>query len=157
MNTTDLTTSITVIGEDTPTEVLLDAGDKIAALGEILRDVKRMWEAKMIERIEAKGPIQCGDILYRVGNPPKTTCTNLPRAVEAVLIAVGGDFDRFCEHLSSGALKHGACKGTLPPEEFERFFLVEREKELQSDEATPRRLAKINLGFVRTIQPALTK
>src|SRR5688500_2803610 len=107
MNTSELGTSIVTIGEETPTEQLLAAGDAIARLGEILRDFKSQWEAKMIARIEATGPIQDGDWLYRVGNPPKTTCNNVPQTVQALLEAVGGDFDRFCECLSSGAIKHG--------------------------------------------------
>jgi hypothetical protein len=158
MNTAELENQIIRMADDVPTERLLEAGDKIARLKELVREVDALWQQKMIQRIEADGPIQDGDILYRVGNPPKTTCRDLPAAVEAVLVNVGGDFQRFCEHLASGALKHGACKATLPPDEYDRLFLVEREAELQKDEATPRRLAKVHLAFVRRpAAPALTK
>lgn len=149
MNTLDLEQSIVCIGEEAPTEMLLDVGDKIAALGEFYKEIRRQWEAKMIERIEAAGPIVSGDILYRVGNPPTTKCVNVAAAVEAVLTHVGGDFETFCQHLAAGALKHGACKQTLPPEDYDRLFVTERKQELTEDEATPKRLAKLNLAFVR--------
>lgn len=149
METTALTTEITVLGETTPTETLLEAGDKIARLGEVYKEVKQLWEAKMIERIESFGPIQDGDWLYRVGNPPETKCVNLPGTVQALLETLGGDFDRFCEHLSSGAIKHGAARQTLADADFHRLFTVTREPELQKDEAMPRRLNKVNVAFIR--------
>ncbi len=155
METTALETSIVQLGEFSSTEVLLEAGDKLARLGEFLKEMRGRWEAAMVQRIESAGPIQDGEILYRVGNPPKTTCNDNAAAVEAVLIAVGGDFGKLCEHLSSGALKHGACKGTLAEADYARLFTVTREPELQADPATPKRLAKINLAFMRPARTAL--
>lgn len=149
MELTRLATEIVGTGEYTTTDLLLDYGDKIAAAKQVLREVEAEWERRMIERIDRDGPIKCGEILYRVGNPPKTTCLNLPGAVQAVLESVGGDFDVFCQHLSANALKHGACQKTLPPERYAELFHVEREKELTKDEATPRRLAKLNLAYCR--------
>ena len=136
-------------GDDTPTDLLLDLGDRIAAARELVKEINRRWEAAMVERIDRDGPIKCGEILYRVGEPPKTTCLNLPGAVQAVLENVGGDFDLFCQHLSANALKHGACSKTLPPDVYAALFHTEHEKKLQHDEATPRRLAKISLAFCR--------
>jgi hypothetical protein len=148
MNTNELETSIVGIGENTPLETLLAAGDAVARLGEFQRDLKAQWEQKMIARIDATGPIVCGDIIYTVKTPPKTTCVDVPGTVRALLEHVGGDFDALCSHLSTGAIKHGAAKSTLPPEEFERLFIVEREQKLNADEATPRRLNKLNQKYI---------
>lgn len=149
MNTDSLNTALIQMPEDVTTDVLLEAGYQIARLKEIVKEVNTMWEAKMVERIQATGPIKDGDNLYRVGSPPKTSCNNVPAAVEALLLGVGGDFNVFCEHLSSGALKYGAFKATLGEDEFAKHFTVTREPELQTDEATPRRLQKLNLAFSR--------
>lgn len=149
MDTAILQVNVESIEAETPTEMLLEAGDRIAVLKQLVKDVERLWEQKMIERIEATGPIQDGDWLYRVGNPSVTKCNDVPATLEAILTHVDGDFTRLCEHLASGAIKHGSAKQTLAPEEFERLFTVTRESELQKDEATPRRLAKVNLAFVR--------
>lgn len=155
MDTNELTNAIVQIPDvadaapETRIVTLLDVGERIAALGEILKDARQMWERKMVQQIQAHGPVKCGDTLYTVKTPPTTKCVDVPGAVQAIFVATGGDFDRFCEHLSSGAIKHGASKQTLSPEEFDRLFVVTREPELSADEATPARLKKINLAFIR--------
>lgn len=149
MNLTHLSTSIAVLPDEVDAETLLLLGDQIDFATKLLKEVRSRWESSMVKLIDREGPVKSGDILYRVGEPPKTTCLNLPGAVQAVLESVGGDFDQFCSHLSSGALKHGACSKTLAPEVYEQFFMVERKRELQTDEATPRRLSKLNLAFSR--------
>lgn len=149
MDTDSLNTAIVTLAPDAPTELLLEFGDKLDSLQEKLKEMRRVWENHMIDRINAEGAIKNGDILYRVGYPPTTKCVNLAGAVEAVLTTVGGDFEAFCAHLSANALKHGQCSKTLPPEKYAELFQTDRKAELQADEATPRRLSKTNLAFCR--------
>lgn len=102
--------------------------------------------------IKAHGPVRIGEMLYYVGpekKPPKVL--DLPAAVEALLMQVGGDFAAFCEHLASGALKYGAFKVTMGDEEFAKHFAVEVVDKLNAEpaEAAEKKLRKLNLAFVK--------
>lgn len=132
-----------------------DVGAKLMALdrfAEWLKEARAEVEASAKEYIEEHGPVRVGDILYYVGrkkSQPK--CVNVPAAVEAVLQAVGGDFDVFCQHLASGALKYGAVRQTLPAEQYAELFKVEERDELIGEDAAKveRRLQKADTRFLK--------
>lgn len=147
METTELETSIIQCGEQTPVETLLQAGDQIARLGEFHRQVKQMWEAKMVEHINRHGPVEVGDVRFYVGVVKKTRCVNVPGAVEALLSRVEGDFARFCDHLSTGAVKYGAARDTLAPEDFDRLFVTEVEDDLKTGKPV-KRLQRADQRFI---------
>lgn len=147
MDTNELEVSIVQCGEQTPVETLLQAGDQIARLGEFHRQVKQMWEAKMVEHINRHGPVEVGDVRYYVGTVKKTKCLDVPGTVEALLSRVEGDFGRFCEHLSTGAVKYGAARETLAPDDFDRLFVTEVEQDLKEGKPV-KRLQKADQRFI---------
>jgi hypothetical protein len=146
MDTNELETSIVQIADDAPVPVLLEAGDKLAALGEFLKEARAMWEAKMVEHIQRNGPVEVGTVRYYVGPKRTTKCVDVPGAVEALLAKVEGDFQRFCDHLSSGAVKYGAARDTLDPADFDRLFTTTEETELK--EGKPR-LQRVDTKYLR--------
>jgi hypothetical protein len=148
METKELETSIVQVGEETPTDVLLEVGDKIAALGEFVRDLKRQWESKMVDRIEAAGPIVVGDIRYYVGPDKDTKCVNQTATLEACMEASGGDVAAFTEVLSSNAFKPGACRKLLAPERFAVLF-VTTERVVLKEGKPAKQLQKTDTRFLR--------
>lgn len=148
MNTEPIEIFLARMTPETPTDVLLQVGDKLQRLSELLRELKQLHEAKMIERIERDGPIVAGDIRWYVGAKKMTRCSDVPATVEALLTATGGDLTRFSEHLSSGAVKYGAARQTLPADEYGRLFVTTEEPELKEGKPT-KVLQKINTAFLR--------
>jgi hypothetical protein len=113
-----------------------------------LADLQDRCEALMIEWIKANGDLQISDTArYYVGTPKTTKCTDLPGAIETILTTVGGDFTKFCEILSSNAIKYGAAKKVLTQEDFERLFKVEERETLE--EGKVKKLIKADERFVR--------
>jgi hypothetical protein len=75
-------------------------------------------------------------MLYWVGTVKKSPkCIHVETAVEKLLDACGGDFERFCRHLAAQPIKYGAAKATLAQDVYESLFVVEEVEELQSDDA----------------------
>lgn len=124
----------------------------LEALREWAKQACQQIEKSAEEWIKDNKPVQVGELLYWVGpvkKPPK--CVHIPTAIEKLLDACGGDFERFCTHLSSGAIKYGAARATLPQDVYESLFVVEEVEELQSDEAAKamRKLQKAPVHFLK--------
>lgn len=121
-------------------DVLTIRGDVQFLTGQITEAVKFLKQNldEACQRwIEANGAIQCGTKRLYVGPVKNTKCRALPAAVKALLDSVGGDFDQFCECLSSGALKYGACKQVMGEETWAQHFEVTEKSELKEGVATP--------------------
>lgn len=104
------------------------------AIWQWAKDAKSAIEQSAIERLkEIGGSVRVGEICYWVGREKKDPkCVNIKATVEALMDATGGDFEKFCQHLSANAIKHGAAKKTLGPDEFARLFRQETVDKLQS-------------------------
>lgn len=112
-------TSPTATDED-----FLAAQDLEASLKQIVRDYSARLEEAAIAYIQRRGgSVETLTARFYVGTAKTTKCRDVPRAVDAVLQACGGDFDRLMECLASQPLKHGACKAVLG-DEWERHFEV---------------------------------
>lgn len=123
----------------------------IERLAEWIKEARKLFDESLFEYIEQHGSVQAGELVYFIGptkKPPK--CQDVPAAVEAVLRAVEGDFERFCDHLSSGALKYGACRTTIGDEQFLKLWRIEEPVELQCEmpAKAERKLQKFNPAFV---------
>lgn len=88
--------------------------------------IRKLCEQMFIEWITENGDLEAGNgIRYYVGADKKTKCVDVAATVESLLASVDGDFKRFCEHLASDAIKHGAARKTLPPADYDRLFKTE--------------------------------
>ncbi len=81
--------------------------------------------------------------------------TSALATVEALLTATNGDFQAFCEVLSSNALKHGAARKVLPEEVYSQFFVTEVAEDLKEG-GTKKKLQKFDERFLPTPAAAPT-
>ncbi len=126
-----LARQVTGISDTMSKDEVLEVYDHVRFYLAGLKDIQRQCETAMIKHIKAHGDIEAGNgVRYFVGVTKTTKCTDVPAAVEAVMHATGGDFVRFCDVLASQALKHGACKKVLPPEQYGKLFVVETKEVL---------------------------
>jgi hypothetical protein len=49
---------------DSDVEQLAECIGKLKALGERVRELRRMFEEKMLERLDASGPVEVGEVRY---------------------------------------------------------------------------------------------
>lgn len=143
----DLETAIITTSPDDDTHKLLELYFRLKAYIERGRDMKLMLEEKLVENLSANGPVMVGDVQYRAGVKKTTKCQNLPGAVQALLESVGGDFDAFCQCLSSNAIKYGAAREPLG-DRWDEFFKVEEQLELVEGKAK-KSLIEVNTKFMR--------
>jgi len=141
---------VTRISEASTDEDWLLALNNITAyIAELMR-LKAVLMAVGLEIVTLRGPIKVRPgVVYRKTNPKTTKCTDLPGAVEALLDASGGDFGKFVNVLSSGAIKPGAASKVLSPEAYKRFFLTTYPDTLEeSGGKTAGRLARVDDFFL---------
>lgn len=111
------------------------------------RELKAELEAKVIEHIEANGPLTIGPMLTKVvAYEPETKCQDVPGAVEAIMATERG-FAALGECLSVNAVKHGAAKRVLSAEDYERLFVTTRKPVLKDGKAS-KKLLTTNTDFI---------
>jgi hypothetical protein len=135
------------ISPETPTDEIARILNTLGAMKERIKEVEKLIEAQLVERINQAGPFVLGTVRYYVGKKKTTKCVNVPGALEAVLLAVGGDWEKFTEFLSSQPVKYGAAKGILDAETWGTLFKVEEEDELKEGSAA--RLMKTDTKFLK--------
>lgn len=107
-------------------DVVILPYDRILFFLSELKRIKALCELQMLVWIKANGAIEVSDeVRYYAGSEKITKCLDVPGTVEAVMAATGGDFTRFCDVLASNAIKYGAAKNVLSPEEYARLFKTE--------------------------------
>lgn len=108
-------------------EDFLGAMDTEAGLKQIVREYSARLEEAAIAYIQRRGgSVETLTARFYVGTEKVTKCRDVPRAVDAVLQACGGDLDRLKQCLASGALKQGECKAVLGNEWGRHFDVTER-------------------------------
>ena len=143
-----LETDIVMTGPQSPMERLLEIRHALKFVKEQIKLREDEFERAALEWIEVNGPMRCGDIELRAGVRKDTKCVDVAAAIDALLIATGGDMRAFCEHLASQPIKHGASKATLDPETYERLFKVEERPKLVEGKAV-KQLIEVNHAFVK--------
>lgn len=99
------------------------------------RELKSQLEAALIEYIDANGPIELGERRWYVGvDKQHKRRVELEAAVGVLLEATSGDLHTFCELLSAGALKPGACR-TVLGDRFDELFETVTTKDLKTGAA----------------------
>ncbi len=148
--------ALEAIQQETPLVTLEMTNEEVIAIYDrcqfIAREAKarqQQIEAAILEWVQEHGDLIVSDTLrYYAGTEKVTKCINVPAAVEALLVAVGGDFNTMCEALSSNAIKYGAAKKMLPPEVYDQYFTVEYRETLE--EGKPKKkLLKADDKFVK--------
>jgi hypothetical protein len=130
-------------------EQMLEIYDRIKFYKSELTRIQSLAEERLIEWIKANGDLQVREgVRYYVGREKRTKCTNLPAAVEALLASAEGDFARFCEGLSSGAVKYGHAAKVLPAEVYEQCFQTEYVEDLKEGGAK-KKLLKADEQFIK--------
>jgi hypothetical protein len=134
---------------ETPADNVLEIYDRIKFYKSELNRIHGVCEQQMIEWIKANGDLQVREgVRYYVGREKRTKCVNLPAAVEALLASAEGDFARFCEGLSSGAVKYGHAAKVLPAEVYEQCFTTEYVEDMKEGGAK-KKLLKADEQFIK--------
>ena len=139
---------IFMTNEGSAMERLLELRSALKFIKAAIKEREDEFEEVALAWIAVNGPIVCGDIELRAGIRKETKCVDVPGAVDALFQAVGGDMRRFCEHLSSGAIKHGTSKATLAPELYDKLFVIEERPKIVEGKAA-KELIETNLHFAK--------
>ena len=133
-----------------PTSSIDDVANTMGLLEQLIRRAKELkaeYDAKAIAWIEQNGPLTVGPMQTKVVTYENDTkCNDVPGAVEAVMATERG-FAALGECLSVNALKPGACKKALPPEDYARLFTTTR-KPVLKDGKPSKKLATTNTDFI---------
>ncbi len=114
-----------------------------------LRQAQDELDAFLIQWMPANGvrELVVGDERTFVTEKKSTKCRNINAAVQAIFEAVGGDYESFCDTLSSNAIKYGAARKVLG-DAFDAHF--ETKVELDLETSKPKKvLASVNDKFIR--------
>lgn len=136
----DIQTIIRRFNADADDELALAVLELTAALKRLAAEIRGEAEDRAVEWIDTHGELVVGPIRYYAGHRKVVSVINLREAVEASLAAVEGDLHAFCQLLASNALKHGACRGVLAPDQFDRLFATETKPELREGKVRKRLL-----------------
>jgi hypothetical protein len=144
----DVERQILTIGENATVEQVQEAITRVDWFMGMAREMKAKLEQALIEYIEANGDITIGTVRYYVGHPKETKCVNVAGAVEALLQATGGDFEKVCECLSGSAVKPGATRKVLPEDVFAGLF--ETTEKVTLEEGKPKKaVQKIDTKYLK--------
>lgn len=127
---------------------LLDAIDGIKRRAKLAEDA---LEAFLIGWMPEKkvGELRIGSKKWWVGKKKKTPkCRSVPRTLEAIMVATGGDYEAACNTLSSNAIKYGEARkilGKAYPDHFEEVT----ETRLLSEGENPLVLNKSDERFIK--------
>lgn len=130
-------------------DAVLEAHNALDFLSTRIREMRKSMDARLIEWIEANGPITFGTRRMYVGTKKDTKVVELAPAVEALMNDCGGDFEMFCRCLSVNAIKHGAAKTVMKPENFNKHFQTITKTELREGVETPaKQLVEVDEAFM---------
>ena len=129
------------------TEQLAELLSALAGMKERIKEAEKLVDGQLIERIKESGPFILGTVKYYVGKKKTTKCVNVPGAMEALLTAVGGDWEKFTEFMASQPVKYGAAKGVLDSKTYAGLFETTEEDELK--EGSAGRLLKADTRFMK--------
>lgn len=141
---------VQAINDALPLEEVLTTLQKLEFMQGQIKALKSSLDARLVEYIQANGDIQIGTRRLYVGTKKTTKCVDVQAAVKAILEDCGGDVDMMARCLSSDALKFGASKTVLKPENYDKFFKVTPKTELREGVETPvKQLCETNEAFQR--------
>jgi hypothetical protein len=133
----------------TPDQVLA-IYDRILFYERSLKELRAMTERAMVEWMRTNGDITLASgVRFTIGHIKTTKCVNAGDAFEAVMQAAGGDWEKAKQVLASNAIKPGAAKKVLSPEEYERHFKTTVKDTLEGGEPAPKELLVIDQQWVK--------
>jgi hypothetical protein len=146
---TDLATveSLILRVPDSDVEQLAECIGKLKALGERVRELRRMFEEKMLERLDASGPVEVGEVRYYAGFETETISGDPTAVLTALFENCGGDMASVAAALCSQPFKPGFCKSVLLPDVYNRLFTV-TEKRKAKEGKPARKVLTANMKFM---------
>ncbi len=111
------------------------------------REIRQMVERIAIQWINANGPMRMGDMLYTVGHYKTVHCTDVPRCVDLVLEASGGDMAGLIANLRTDPFKYGSVRSAIGPSLFHQVFREETKPVLRAG-VPQKQLVRTNLRFL---------
>lgn len=120
------------------------------AMKKRIREIEDQLKPRLIEHINAHGPIVIGPVRYYVDFDKDTKCIDGPTVLDAIFTVAKGDMSMACDGLSVNAFKPGWAKKNLPADVYEKCFKTEVKSKLKSDGEKPvKQLQKIDTSFQR--------
>jgi hypothetical protein len=147
--TTDLATveSLILSIPAADVEQLSEAIGKLKALKALVRELDRMFGEKMLERLDAHGPVEVGEVRYYAGFETETLSGDPAEVLTALLEATGGDIGTVAGCLCSQPFKHGCCKAILDLDVYNRLFTT-IEKQRAKEGKPQRKVLAANTKFM---------
>lgn len=134
--------SIISLSAESSIEEYAQASNDLGWLIATAKELKEKFDAQLLEAVKVRGKIVIGENEYWAGHDKKTKCRNVAKAVDALLTACGGDFEKLCTVLSSNAIKYGEAKLYLGDKWDDHFEVI-------VEDALEKKLCKLNPKFLR--------
>lgn len=151
MNLNELAGEVDRVTPATPLEDVRRLLAGIEAAKAQVRLLESIRDSRVVEWIEANGPIELGKGKYIVtqskreihlaGADPEARRHTQRDLFRAIAVAVGGDEDAIASHFAADTFKPGACRQTLG-DAFGRFFV-------ESRRVTPKHVEKLDTTYAR--------
>lgn len=145
-----LESAIISLPEDVPTTAILQTREELLFYKQESTRLLKLVECRLIDRIKTNGPIEYGNgIRFYLSHDKSTKCNNLKATIDALGVATAGDENLFLGCFSSNAIKYGAAKKILPPEQYAELFTVTVKDKLEDGTPAPKKLVKADDKFKR--------
>jgi hypothetical protein len=115
-------------------EDFLTVQHAVAGMKGIVREYESLAKEASLEYLKGGREVVSEHERYYIGNKRTTKCRDTGRALEALLIETGGDFDAVVELMASEPFKHGACRGVLG-DDWEQHFIVAEVEDVKTGKA----------------------
>lgn len=117
---------------DSPADDILNAIDKIGALGDALKLSKEQLDQILFDWLSKDNrQLVLGDKRWYIGTETKVTPKDYRGILETLLELSAGDLDALSEFLASKPFKHGSIKAKLNDEKrYHELFTVETVKDV---------------------------
>ena len=110
------------IATDALTDDVAERLNRIEVAYRRIADCKKLFGEAFAEWLVQNGDLVIGEVRWYAGIERTWHCRDKPAAIDLLLDIVGGDLAGLCEYLAADPLKHGSCRKSLKPEDFERLF-----------------------------------
>lgn len=134
---------------ETSVDDLLTLDSNLSFMAGQIKSLRDELNKRMIEWINKHGPITIGTRTIYVGEDKTTKCKDVKAAMQALLEASDGDWDRVVQCLSANAIKHGAAKAVLEGDWDTHFEVVKKAKLEEGEEKPVKKIVDMDTQWIK--------
>jgi hypothetical protein len=132
LNEIEVQKAIIAIDDEATLEELITARNLAYEYERKAREYRADFDQVFCQWLEVNGRQTIGETDYWAGFTKKTTCTDKPGTVNAILEHRLGDILAICDYLQSQPFRYGAVRELIGDEAFDNLFRTENKTDLKT-------------------------